>query len=104
MKRKTNISVQDNLGIRRTSNMIVSEKYNGFLSGDILDANAIVDLVKTVIDIYGSASGTGRLVTSEDIQNGTILIEDLSKEITDKLESTYKQDEELLMLNNSEAN
>lgn len=102
MKRKTNISVLDNFGIRRTSNMIVSQKYNGFISGDILDANAIVDLVKTVIEVY-QASGINRPVTSEDIQDGTIRIEDLSEEITNKMESTYNQDEESLSLNGSEA-
>lgn len=48
MKRKTNISVQDNLGTRVKSNMIVGEKHNGYLSGDILDANAIIDVIKTV--------------------------------------------------------
>ena len=82
--------------------MIVSQKYNGFISGDILDANAIVDLVKTVIEVYQS-SGINRPVTSEDIQDGTIRIEDLSEEITNKLESTYNQDEESLSLNGSEA-
>jgi len=46
MKRKTNISVQDNHGIRITPNLIVGEKFNGYVSGDILDANSVADLVK----------------------------------------------------------
>lgn len=45
MKRKTNISVMDNLGIRREVNMQVGED-NGYLSGDILDANATSKLVE----------------------------------------------------------
>jgi len=44
MKTKTNISVQDNTGARVISDMIVGE-YNGFRSGDILDANATQQLI-----------------------------------------------------------
>lgn len=42
MKRKTNISVRDNLGARITADMIVGKDNNGYRSGDILDANAVV--------------------------------------------------------------
>ena len=51
MKRKTNISVQDNRGIRVTPNLIVGEKFNGYVSGDILDANSVADLVKGSEDV-----------------------------------------------------
>ena len=102
MKRKTNISVQDNYGIRRTANMIISEKYNGFQSGDILDANTVVAMIKYAMEHSGGGhSGT---VTSEDILNGAILLEDLSNEVTSKMESTYKEGDEILYLNGSESN
>lgn len=47
MKTKTNISTKNNLGMRIKSNMLVGETDNGFSSGDILDANAVVDTVKS---------------------------------------------------------
>lgn len=99
MKRKTNISVQDNYGIRRTANMIVSEKYNGFQSGDILDANTVVAMIKYAIEHSGG--GHGGAVTSEDIVNGTIQLEDLSNEVTNKMESEYEDGNEVLYLNGS---
>lgn len=39
--KKTNISVQNNLGTRVRSNMILGEQSNTYTSGDILDANAV---------------------------------------------------------------
>lgn len=100
MKRKTNISVQDNNGIRRTVNMIVGDTFEGFQSGDILDANTIVALINYAIEHGGGHSGT---ITSEDIVNGTILLEDLSDEVTDKMESEYEENSEVLYLNGSKG-
>lgn len=69
MKRKTNISVQDNLGIRITPNLIVGEKFNGYVSGDILDANSVADLVKGSEDLE-------QYVTHEELHQILISIED----------------------------
>lgn len=102
MKRKTNISVQDNRGIRITPNMTVGEKFNGYVSGDILDANAIVDLVKKMIRDGGGVVPDS--ITSEDIADGTIQIVDLAKEVTDKLDSKYDESEEKLYINGSGNN
>lgn len=44
MKNKTNISVKDNLGARVTSDMIVGTD-GPYVSGDILDANATLQLI-----------------------------------------------------------
>lgn len=102
MKRKTDISVQDNRGIRRKVNMIVSDEFNGFQSGDILDANTIVALIKYAMEHGGG--GHGGAVTSEDIVNGTIQLEDLADEVTNKMESTYEEGAEVLYLNGSGSN
>ena len=102
MKRKTDISVQDNRGIRRKVNMIVSDEFNGFQSGDILDANTIVALIKYAIEHGGG--GHGGAVTSEDIINGTILLEDLNEEVTNKMKSEYEEAGEVLYLNGSKEN
>ena len=102
MKRKTDISVQDNRGIRRKVNMIVSDEYNGFQSGDILDANTIVALIKYAIEQSGG--GHGGAVTSEDIVDGTIMLEDLSDEVTDRMSSEYEEGREVLYLNGSKNN
>ena len=99
MKRKTNVSVQDNRGIRRKVNMLVGDAHEGFRSGDILDANSVVALIKAFI-----GGGGGGTVTSSDIVNGTILLEDLADEVVDKMESEYEEGEEALYLNGSRAN
>lgn len=61
-KNKTNISVIDNTGLRRNSNVIVGKTSNGYTSGDILDANAIKDVVNeavaTVVDSAPEALDT----------------------------------------------
>lgn len=96
MKTKTNISVRNPLGYRTTSNMILG-KAHGYQPGDILDANAVTELVYAII--AGEVFPDG--ITSEDIQDGTILIEDLSDEVIDKMSSTYDEDDQALYLNRS---
>lgn len=101
MKRKTNISVQDNRGSRVISNMHVSEEYHGYIPGDILDANMVVKLIYDALagkTIDGDDLPVGS-VTSSAIADKTIKIEDLSDEVTDKLQSTYTDDSETLYLN-----
>lgn len=51
---KTQLSVVDNVGIRRAANVLVGEDSTEYTSGDILDANATKELVD-------SASGSRRL-------------------------------------------
>lgn len=99
MKRKTNVSVQDNMGVRKVSNMIVSSETHNFASGDILDANAVMELILSVV----SQIPGGKEISSEDIVNGTILIEDLSEEVTNKLESVYEEGEESLYIDGSKG-
>ncbi len=103
MKRKTNISVQDNRGIRVTPRMIVGEEFNGFVSGDILDANAIVSLI---IKIAGEGGGQvlPNSITSDEIKDGTIRKEDLADDVADKLESVYKENEQSLYIDGSGKN
>ena len=82
MKTKTNISTKNNRGMRITSNMIVGEVASIYNSGDILDANAIVELVKKMIHdetiLFDS-------ITTQDIKDNTIAIDDLSEEVMDKI-------------------
>lgn len=44
MKSKTNLSILNNTGVRINPSIIVGES-NGYVSGDILDANAVKELV-----------------------------------------------------------
>ena len=81
--------------------MHVGEEYHGYIPGDILDANTVVKLILDAIDGI-SIEGPDLLpnsVTSEQIANKSIKIEDLSDEVTDKLQSTYTGDSETLYLN-----
>lgn len=56
MNRKTGVSVTDNLGIRRKVNMEVGPNM-GYLSGDVLDANATAKLIEDKINaVIGGAS------------------------------------------------
>lgn len=58
MKTKTNISVLDNTGARTNASIIVGD-YNGYTSGDILDANSTAKLVDDRIeDVIGVAPET----------------------------------------------
>jgi len=56
MNRKTGVSVMDNLGIRRKVNIEVGPNM-GYLSGDVLDANATAKLIEDKINaVIGGAS------------------------------------------------
>lgn len=101
MKRKTNISVQDNRGARVIPNMHVGEEYHGYIPGDILDANTIVKLIHDAIAGI-SIEGTDLpldSVGSSQIIDKSVQLNDLSDEVTDKLGSTYVADSESLYLN-----
>lgn len=76
MKRKTNISVRNNINIQRNVDMIVGDKYNGYVSGDILDANATKELVdkggvEGKLDAPTSPGQTGDLLSLD--QNGNTI-------------------------------
>lgn len=98
MIKKTNISVQDNRGIRVRSNMILGNEA-GFSSGDILDANAVVELIKkytaAIINHETTEVPVGT-ITSENILDGTIQMEDLSDEVKQKLDFVYDEEEDAL--------
>ena len=58
MKNKTNISVKDIRNVRITPYMEIGENH-GYVSGDILDANATVALVeKKIAEVVGGASSS----------------------------------------------
>ena len=103
MKRKTNISVQDNRGIRVTSNMMVGEKFNGYASGDILDANSIVELI---LQLIGNGIIHSDAITSESIKDGSINVEDLSDDVKNLLSSgtTFQYADETMEIINSNNN
>ena len=102
MKRKTNISVQDNRGSRVISNMHVSEEYHGYIPGDILDANMVV---KLILDAIAGISIEGTdlpvdSVGSEQIKDKSIRMDDLSDEVINNMESgidaTYNAEDETM--------
>lgn len=80
-KTKTNISVKDNTGARVEASVIVGNA-SGYVSGDILDANATSDLISGAVDdiadqfdtIIGQLDDSidavsGRVTTIEDVLN-----------------------------------
>ena len=105
MKRKTNISIQDNRGVRVTANMIVGEQYQGFSSGDFLDANAVIQLVKELIqqEVIAIATGLDN-ITSANITDGTIQMNDLSDEVIRKINSEYDENDEALSVSSPDNN
>lgn len=68
MKSKTNISVKDIRGVRITPSIELGDNQE-YTSGDILDANATLNLVKQKIDdvINGASSAADTLKEIEDI-------------------------------------
>ena len=110
MKRKTNLSVQDNRGSRVISNMHVSEEYHGYIPGDILDANMVV---KLIYDAIAGVSIEGKdlpvnSVGTEQIKDKTVTINDLSDEVVDRINSgvdiTYTANEELMEIGKTGSN
>ena len=67
MKQKTNISVKNNLGYHVTANMEIGPN-KGFISGDILDANAVAKLIedKVAALVGGATSSADTLKEIED--------------------------------------
>lgn len=109
MKRKTNLSVQDNIGVRRQSNIHVGEEFHGYVSGDILDANMIVKLIHDALQglsIEGSDVLTNAIGT-EQIKDKSVTINDLSDELVDqmqsKVETQYDEDTEELSISNLDS-
>ena len=94
-KTKTNISATDSLGRRIKSNLLVGES-SYYTSGDVLDANATLELIKKAVDGVIITPGS---ITSEDIENGSIKLEDLSPEVKNKMTSQYNESEESLRIN-----
>lgn len=67
MKQKTNISVKNNLGYHVTANMEIGPN-KGYASGDILDANAVEQLVEDKINslVGGATTSADTLKEIED--------------------------------------
>lgn len=67
MKQKTNISVKNNLGYHVTANMEIGPN-KGFISGDILDANAVAKLIEDKVTalVGGATSSADTLKELED--------------------------------------
>lgn len=67
MKQKTNISVRNNLGYHITSEMELGPN-NGYSSGDILDANAVEQLIEDKINslVGGATTSADTLKELED--------------------------------------
>ena len=85
-----NTSIIDNTGARTAPVIIVGE-YNGFKSGEILDANALVQAIKDGRIAIGPSSGTS--LTEDDIQK----LDEFRQEYTHVLEKietleTLRQD------------
>lgn len=96
MKRKTNISVQDNRGIRVTPSIILGDKFEGYASGDLLDANAVKELCYDApSDIPDGSITTAKLadgaVTSAKLDND--IVENLD-DLTDTVDTLYKVEQE----------
>ena len=110
MKRKTNISVQDNRASRVISNMHVSEEYHGYIPGDILDANMVVKMIYDAIaglSIEGGDLPTDSVGT-EQLKDKSITINDLSDEVVNRINETvditYTAGEELMEIGKSSSN
>lgn len=71
MKNKTNISVKDIRGVRITPYMELGENH-GYVSGDLLDANATMALVEKKISevVGGASSSSDTLKEIETTMNG----------------------------------
>jgi hypothetical protein len=87
----------------RIPNVILGkQKIGGYAAGDLLDANAVIDLITKVLT--EGIDSMLRNITSEDIANGTIKLEDLNEEVTYKLNSVYDTSESALYVNNFTVN
>lgn len=62
--------------------LVIGDASNGYVRGCILDANAVIDLVTKMVENGITIPG---IITSEQISDGTINLEDLSDEVKDKL-------------------
>lgn len=82
------------------SGVIVSDLDFGYNKGDILDANSTMELIQhTILSVLPHELFTE--VTSENIKDGTIKMEDLSKSLQDTLSPSYNASDETLYLNNN---
>lgn len=78
-KTKTNISVKDNTGARVEASVIVGNA-SGYVSGDILDANATANLINEAVDNIDEAfdGAIGELDRAVEILGGQVAtIEDV---------------------------
>ena len=121
-KQKSNISVKNDLGYKVTPNIIFGDN-NTFPTGDLLDANGVIQLIYLLvagevltpgdaISAGGSSGSTGsdpahapinkRNITSADIVDGTITAEDFSESVKQAINSVYEEDDETLYMGSLE--
>ena len=77
MNRKTNISVQNNVGRHINPNIIIDDKYRGYQSGDILDANSVQHKIEDIIGLVPEEFDTLQEIVDE-LQKKQDIIQDLS--------------------------
>ena len=77
MNRKTNMSVQNNVGRYINPNIIVDDKYRGYQSGDILDANSVQHKIEDIIGLVPEEFDTLQEIVDE-LQKKQDIIQDLS--------------------------
>lgn len=83
-------------GSRIDPTIIIGDQYKGYASGAVLDANAIIELIEKTISTIAVGVDT---ITSENIKDGTILMQDLSEDVKGRLGSTYDDEDESLHMN-----
>lgn len=100
---KQGIKVSATTGIRGSKidpTIIVGNRYKGYASGAVLDANAIMELMEEKIAEIAAEIAVGiDTVTSENIKDGTIQMVDLSEDVANRLTSEYNEDDESLHMN-----
>ena len=86
-KQRLNLSIKNNLGYRVNPNLILGD-YRGFSSGDILDANAVIELIRNVGSVSQLLKRVERLETILDhILSGASEDLDEFREVAEQLKN-----------------
>lgn len=80
MKSKTNISVLDNRGIRVNPSVIIGNTGNGYVSGDILDANAVYNVINGILSNFVMSDTVRNIVVLTQQQYDDLLTKDPNTE------------------------
>lgn len=99
-KLKDLVSNGSHIRTKIKSDVIIGDSDFGYGRGDIFDANFTMEIIqRTILSML--SHGLFTEVTSENIKDGTIKIEDLSKSLQDTLSPSYNASDETLYLNNN---